>query len=37
LGVLGGHQKWSGHFGEKKNASILPEIEPKFLGHPALA
>jgi hypothetical protein len=34
---LGGYQRWSEHFGEEKNTLILPGIEPKFLGHPALA
>ena len=33
---LGGLQVRSGRFGEEKNRSILPEIETRFLGCPAV-
>jgi hypothetical protein len=31
---LGGAQSQSGHYGEEINLLPLPEMEPRFIGHP---
>jgi hypothetical protein len=35
LYVLGGHKGRFGRRGEEKALLFLPEIDPRFLGHPA--